>query len=213
MSLRARLFAGNYERLNAGAERAGLATVRLALLNGARGRVLEIGGGTGANLPYYGRAVESLTVSEPDPAMLRRLERKVSQQATAARLVRAPAEHLPFDDATFDTVVSTLVLCEVNDQQRALRELRRVLRPTGELLFLEHVRADDPRMARLQDRLNPVHRFVVGCNCNRRTLDSIRDAGFVVTKVQHIRLPKVPQYISPAIAGIATAGHATPPAR
>ena len=88
-----------------------------------------------------------------------------------------PAEDLPFEDATFDVAVSTLVLCGVDDQPRALRELRRVLRPGGQLLFIEHVRSGDTRLARSQDRMNGINRFVVGCDCNRPTLDSIREAG------------------------------------
>ena len=116
--------------------------------------MLEIGGGTGANLPYYRPEVESLTITEPEPPMLRRLERRAREQAPQATVLRAPAEDLPFEDATFDTVVSTLVLCGVDDQPRALRELRRVLRPGGQLLFIEHVRSDDARLARRQDRMN-----------------------------------------------------------
>jgi SAM-dependent methyltransferase len=86
--------------------------------------------------------------------------------------LRAPAEDLPFEDATFDVAVSTLVLCGVDDQPRALRELRRVPRLSGQLLFAEHVRSGDPRLARSQDRMNGINRFVVGCDCNRPTLDS-----------------------------------------
>jgi ubiquinone/menaquinone biosynthesis C-methylase UbiE len=148
MTLRASLFALTYDRQMAGTERAGLAEVRARLLAGAAGQVLEIGGGTGANLPYYGPAVAQLTITEPQPPMLRRLERKARQQAPAARLLRAPAEDLPFEDGTFDAVVATLVLCGVDDQPRALRELRRVLRPGARFLFLEHLRSDDPRHGR-----------------------------------------------------------------
>ena len=104
--------------------------------------------------------------------MLRRLERKVREQGLRQGLAR-PAEDLPFDDDTFDVAVSTLVLCGVDDQPRALRELRRVLRPGGRLLFIEHVRAEDPGTARLQDRMNWLNRLVVCCDCNRPTLDTI----------------------------------------
>ena len=139
--------------------------------------VIEIGGGTGANLPCYGPAVESLTITEPELPMLRRLERTVREYRPAAKVLRAPAEDLPFDDHTFDVAVSTLVLCGADDQPRALRELRRVLRPGGQLLFFEHVRSDDPGTARLQDRMNWLNRLVVCCDCNRPTLRSIQDAG------------------------------------
>ena len=135
--------------------------LREGLLAGASGRVLEIGAGTGANLPLYGGALEVLVMTEPEAAMLRRLQRKASEQAARAEVVQAPAEALPFDDEWFDTVVSTLVLCGVDDQSQALREAHRVLRPGGRLLFLEHVRSDDPGLARFQDRMNWLNRLVV----------------------------------------------------
>jgi hypothetical protein len=93
----------------------------------------------------------------------------------------------------------------VDDQPRALRELRRVLRPGGQLLFIEHVRSDDTHLARSQDRMNGFNRFVVGCDCNRPTLDSIREAGFAVTRAEHTMMPKVPKFASPAIVGSAAA--------
>ncbi len=205
MTLRARFFAMTYDRQMAKTEKAGLAAFRERLLAGAAGDVLEIGGGTGTNLPYYGPAVNSLTMTEPQPPMLRRLQRKVRQHAPAAKVLRAPAEDLPFDDHTFDMAVSTLVLCGVDDQPRALRELRRVLRPGGQLLFIEHVRSGDPGTARLQDRMNWLNRLVVCCDCNRPTLGSIQEAGFTVTQVEHTALPKAPKFVSPAIMGSATA--------
>ena len=140
MSIRTRLFAATYDRFIAKTEAAGLAAHRAALLTGATGRTLEIGGGTGANLTHYGPAVESLTVTEPEPAMLKRLRRRAQEVAPAAMVLRAPAEDLPFDDAAFDTVVSTLTLCSVDDQPRAVGELRRVLRPGGRVAILEITR-------------------------------------------------------------------------
>ena len=205
MTIRATFFAMTYDRQIAKAEEAGLRAFRESLLAGATGHVLEIGGGTGANLPRYGPAVESLTVTEPQPPMLRRLERKVGDHAPATKVLRAPAEDLPFDDNTFDVAVSTLVLCGVDDQPRALRELRRVLRPGRRLLFIEHVRSDDPDRARLQDRMNWINRLLVCCDCNRPTLGSIQEAGFTITQVEHTALPKAPKFISPAIVGTAVA--------
>ena len=199
-----------YDRQIAKVEKAGLRDSRARLLGGAAGRVLEIGGGTGNNLPFYGAAVESLTITEPEIPMLRRLERKVREQAPAATVLRAPAEDLPFEDDCFDLAVSTLVLCGVDDQPRALRELRRVLRPGGQLLFIEHVRSGDPGQARSQDRMNGLNRFVVGCDCNRPTLDSIQNAGFTVTRIEHTTMPKVPKFASPAIVGSATVPAAVP---
>jgi ubiquinone/menaquinone biosynthesis C-methylase UbiE len=205
MTIRSRFFAMTYDRQIAKTEKAGLGAFRESLLAGAAGQVLEIGGGTGANLPCYGPAVDSLTMTEPEPPMLRRLQRRARELAPAAKVLRAPAEDLPFDDDTFDTAVSTLVLCGVDDQPRALRELRRVLRPGGQLLFIEHVRSDDASTARLQDRMNWLNRLVVCCECNRPTLGSIQAAGFTVTRVEHTALPKAPKFVSPAIVGSATA--------
>ncbi len=194
-----------YDRQIAKSEKAGLRAFREGLLAGVQGDVLEIGGGTGANLPCYGPAVGSLTITEPELPMLRRLERKVGEQGRAVKVLRAPAEDLPFDDDTFDVAVSTLVLCGVDDQPRALRELRRVLRPGGRLLFIEHVRSGDTSRAHLQDRMNWLNRLVVCCDCNRPTLDTIQKAGFTVTQVEHTALPKAPKFVSPAIVGSATA--------
>jgi ubiquinone/menaquinone biosynthesis C-methylase UbiE len=205
MTLRSTFFALTYDKQIAKAEKAGLAAYRQSLLAGVGGSVLEVGGGTGLNLPWYSRAVESLTITEPEIPMLHRLERKVREQAPAAKVLRAPAEDLPFNDATFDVAVSTLVLCAVSDQPRALRELRRVLRPGGRLVFLEHVRSDDPRRARLQNRMNWLNRLMVCCDCNRPTLASIQQAGFTVTTIEHMALPRAPKFVSPAIMGTAVA--------
>ena len=204
MSLRSRFFALTYDLSIAKVEKAGLRALRESLLTDVAGRVLEIGGGTGANLPFYGSAVESLVVTEPEPPMLRRLERRVGEHTRPATVLRAPAEDLPFEDDSFDVAVSTLVLCGVSDQLRALRELRRVLRPGGRLIFIEHVRADEPRLARLQDRMNGLNRFMVGCECNRATLDTIRAAGFEVETLKRTTLHKAPRFVQPLIAGVAT---------
>ena len=205
MALRERIFAMTYDRQIAATEKAGLRALREGLLAGVSGDVLEIGSGTGANLSIYRPDLISLTMTEPHPPMLRRLERKVGEYAPGAKVLRAPAEDLPFEDSTFDVAVSTLVLCGVDDQPRALRELRRVLRPGGQLLFIEHLRSDDPATARLQDRLNWLNRLVVCCNCNRPTLSSIREAGFTVTRVENTVLPKAPKFARPAVVGSATA--------
>jgi ubiquinone/menaquinone biosynthesis C-methylase UbiE len=207
VSLSGRVFAALYDPMMARTEKAGLADRRTQLLEQARGRVLEIGGGTGANLPYYGDAVEEVVFVEPEEPMARRLERKLAAADVRARVVRASAEQLPFDDEAFDTAVSTLVLCTVPDQPRALREVRRVLKPTGRFLFLEHVRSDDATLARWQDRLNGLNRRLGhGCNCNRDTMTAISDAGFEVGEVTHDRLPKAPPLVRPLVVGVATRG-------
>jgi len=129
-------------------ERRGMAARRRALLAQARGRVLELGAGTGLNLAHYPADVATLVVSEPDAAMRARLARRVERAGRHARVVEASAEALPFADATFDTVVSTMVLCTVQDVGAALAEIRRVLAPGGRLLLIEHVRASSPRLVR-----------------------------------------------------------------
>jgi ubiquinone/menaquinone biosynthesis C-methylase UbiE len=204
MSLAGRFFAGTYDALMSATEAGGLGEQRRNLLADAKGSVLEIGAGTGVNIKLYGDGVDELTVTEPEPAMLHRLRRRVRQHAPDALVLRAPAEDLPFANDTFDIAVSTLVLCAVDDQPRALRELRRVLRPGGALLFIEHVRAEQPHLARVQDRLNALNRLLAhGCNCNRPTLHEIRAAGFTVRHVEHRRLPKALPTARPLVIGIA----------
>jgi SAM-dependent methyltransferase len=183
-----------------------MAPLRAAVVEQARGRVLEIGAGTGFNLRHYPGDVDELVVTEPGEALLRRAEGRAAASGRKVRAVVAPAERLPFPDGSFDTVVSTLVLCSVRDQDEALAEVRRVLAPGGRLLFLEHVRADDPKHARRQDRWNRPWRVVaMGCNANRATLDRIEAAGFTVEELEHGELPKSPPLIRPMIRGRAVA--------
>jgi SAM-dependent methyltransferase len=191
----------------AGAESRGLARHREELLRGAAGRVLELGGGTGANVPYYGDAVTELVVTEPDAHMARRLERRLRERRLPARVVRAPAEALPLESGSFDVVVSTLVLCTVEDPARALAEARRVLAPAGRLLFIEHVRSEDPRLARWQDRLRgPWAWFGCGCQVNRPTVESVRTAGFDLAELRRERLEKVIPIARPLRIGVARRG-------
>jgi SAM-dependent methyltransferase len=165
-----KLFAALYDSCLRRGERAGMADHRRALLAAASGRVLEIGAGTGLNLPHYPEGID-LVLTEPDALMARRI---------GMPAVPASAEDLPFEDATFDTAVSTLVLCTVSDPARAIAELRRVLRPGGLLLFIEHVRGEG-RLARWQDRLDRPWRHVGnGCHANRDTLAALREGGFAV---------------------------------
>jgi ubiquinone/menaquinone biosynthesis C-methylase UbiE len=207
VSLRARFFAASYDHMCKGPEQAGLGAHRETLLAHAYGRVLEVGAGTGANLAYYGDGVEELVLAEPSEPMARRLGQKLAAGSRRAEVVPARAEKLPFPDASFDTVVATLVLCSVEDQPRALGEIRRVLRPGGKLLFIEHVRADEPKLARWQDRMNPINRVVAdGCNCNRATLDAVGAAGFRVTELVRDRMRKAPPFVAPLAIGTAQAG-------
>jgi SAM-dependent methyltransferase len=200
-----RLFAAVYDRLTADAEEAGLAEMRVQLLAKASGATLELGAGTGSNLQHYPDAVTELVLTEPSEHMARRLRDKVAASGRAAQVVNAPAEQLPFEDDRFDSVVATLVLCTVDDPAATLREVARVLRPDGQLLFLEHVRADDPGLARWQDRLEGVWGYLAaGCHPNRDTLAAIETAGLTVDGLERERFPKAPPLVRPLISGRAT---------
>ena len=203
MSLWGRIFAGLYDGMMSKTERDCMVAHRRALLAGATGDVLEIGGGTGANLSHY-NGTTRLTVTEPEKPMLRRLRKRAEESAPGTTVLEAPAEKLPFEDGSFDTVVSTLVLCTVGDQPQALREVHRVLRPGGRLLFIEHVRSEDEKVGRLQDRMRPINvRIGHGCTCNRQTVDAIRTAGFEVTQVEHGELTHAPPWVRPLVVGVA----------
>jgi len=197
-----RLFAAMYEKVGKGSEDAGLREERRRLLAGAEGATIEIGAGTGLNAALYPDRVTRLVLTEPDRHMRARLGRRVAEAHPSAELVDAPAEALPFADASFDTAVVTLVLCSVPDQQDALQEIARVLKPGGKLLFLEHVRSDDEKVARSQDRIRPVCNLF-GCNPNRSTLAAIEASVFTVEDVRHGEVPKAPKFHRPLIVGTA----------
>jgi ubiquinone/menaquinone biosynthesis C-methylase UbiE len=196
-----RLFAAVYDRLMADTERAGMEERRQELIGDARGRTVELGAGTGLNLKHYPDAVSELTLTEPFPPMASRLRDKARDGAT---VVEAPADRLPLADDSADTVVCTLVLCTVDDVPATLAEVARVLAPGGRMLFLEHVRSDDPRTARWQDRFERPWKFLGhGCRCNRDTLAAIADSPLEVESVEHGILPKSPAIVRPLIAGSA----------
>ena len=182
-------------------ERAGMAERRRRLLAGASGRVLEIGAGTGLNLGHYPETVDELMLAEPVAGMAQRLEGRVREWGRDATVVRATAEELPFADGSFDTVVSTLVLCTVEDPERAVSEVRRVLRSGGRLLFVEHVRSDSPRLARWQDRLEaPWRAFADGCRCNRDTL-SLLESHLTVRSLARDAWRRMPRIVRPLLVG------------
>jgi ubiquinone/menaquinone biosynthesis C-methylase UbiE len=202
-----RLFSAIYDRGMKGTEEAGLGEMRHDLLSQASGRVLEIGAGTGLNLSHYPDSVGDRVFTEPDPHMAKQLRAKLGREAGMGTVIEAPAEALPFEDASFDTVVSTLVLCTAPDPAGAAREVRRVLKPGGRFLFLEHVRSEDPKLARWQDRLEKPWRFLGdGCHCNRDTVATLRAAGFELPDLVHDRLPKAPPIVRPLVHGIAAKG-------
>jgi SAM-dependent methyltransferase len=201
----ARIGARIYDPFLALAERRGMAAQRRALLAGARGRVLELGAGTGLNLAHYPAGLAELVLTEPDPAMRGRLERRVARSRPDATIVAASAEALAFADGAFDTVVSTLVLCTVEDPVAAVQEARRVLAPGGRLLFAEHVRADGPRLARWQDRLaGPWSAFALGCRCNRPT-EALLASELRVERLERTRWRGMPALVRPLIVGEAVA--------
>lgn len=190
-----RLFAAIYDQLLAGSEKGGLREMRAELLRDAKGRTLELGAGTGHNLPHYTPAVGELVLTEPDRFMAKRLREHLAAEPPApgaVEVVDAPAEKLPFGDDSFDTVVSTLVLCTVEDPERAVGEAKRVLRPDGRLLFLEHVRSpDSERLSRWQDRVErPWGWFAGGCHPNRRTGDMLPAAGFELERLNRDIFPE-----------------------
>jgi ubiquinone/menaquinone biosynthesis C-methylase UbiE len=200
-----RFFAAMYDRSLKATEESGLREMRRELLAGAGGRVIEIGAGTGVNLGLYPAAVGDLVVVEPDPHMARRLRSKLAGSGRAAEVVEAPAERLPFADDSFDTAVATLVLCTIPDPGAALAEAARVLKPGGHLLFVEHVRAEGPGLARWQDRLEKPWRFLGdGCHCNRDTVAAIAASRFEIDQLERGRMPKAPPIVSPLIRGSAT---------
>jgi ubiquinone/menaquinone biosynthesis C-methylase UbiE len=159
---------------------------RPGVVGPAVGHVLELGAGTGANLEFY-RSAERITLTEPDPYMLRRAEARVKALGMGVDLVPAAAEQLPFPDRSFDTVVATLVFCSVEDQAAAFAEVRRVLNPGGTFRFMEHVRSERPVSAWLQDLSAPVARLVgAGCRPNRDTLGAMRRAGFEFVELRQL---------------------------
>jgi len=202
-----RFFAAIYDRMLSGTEKAGLREMRAELLGEARGRTLELGAGTGLNLAHYGEAVTELVLTEPDPFMARRLRDRLQAEApvpATVEVIEASAEELPFGEESFDTVVSTLVLCSVSEPERVAGEIARVLRPGGRLLYLEHVRSQEAGLARWQDRLErPWGWFGAGCHPNRPTAETLSGAGLEHDPLERDALPKAPRIVRPLIRGAA----------
>lgn len=206
-----RLFAASYDRLSAPVERAILGDRRARLLGGLEGQVLDVGAGTGVNLPYY-RQASRVVAAEPDPAMRRRLTAKRGTARVPVDVTGDPAETLSHGDASFDAVVFTLVLCTVASVERALSEARRVLRPSGCLVVLEHVRGEG-RLARWQDRVTPLwSRVNAGCHLGRDTGAAIERAGFTFVRAEYF--DPYPRWVlsRPLLEAVARRGAAAPPA-
>jgi ubiquinone/menaquinone biosynthesis C-methylase UbiE len=200
-----RLFAASYNPVLWAGELAGMRSRRRDLLALARGRTLELGSGTGLNLPHYHEELDELILAEPAAPMRKRLEKTVRRSGRTATILDAVAERIPVDDGSVDTVVSTLVLCTVEDPVVVLDEIKRVLRPGGCLLFLEHVRAESAWLAAWQDRLEtPWKRFAEGCRCNRATLELIQAAGFSIQHTHPGTWRAMPAIVRPLVSGSAT---------
>lgn len=168
--------------------------LRRDLLKEATGTVLEIGLGTGLNLPYYPKTVTWLYAVEPESLLPERLVQRGKDATFPIEVKRTSAEVLPFDDRTFDCAVSTWTLCTIPDPIKALQEVRRVLKPNGRFLFLEHGRSEDEKIATWQDRLNPLQRIIgCGCNLNRRIDQLIERAGFSTAEVDRFVMQTVPR--------------------
>jgi ubiquinone/menaquinone biosynthesis C-methylase UbiE len=203
VSLFGRVYARYYDRFMDRIDRAGAAEHRRRLVEETGGDILEIGAGTGKNLPFYG-AAERVIALEPDPAMRARARQTARDVRIPVEVVEGDAMALPFPDASFDTVVFSLVLCTVPDLEQALTEAHRVLRPGGKLRFYEHVRAADPRVARWQDRLERPWGWVGrDCHPNRDTTSAVAAAGFIVLSLEEFDFPVMPVIVRPHVIGIA----------
>jgi ubiquinone/menaquinone biosynthesis C-methylase UbiE len=199
-------FAAVYDRGLKSTEEAGLREMRRQTLAKAEGRTIDLGAGTGVNIELFPERVSELVLAEPDPHMLKQLRAKLAASSVVASAIEAPAENLPFEEGSFDTAVFTLVLCTVPNPAAALAEAARVLKPGGKLLFVEHVRAEDPSLARWQDRLEKPWRFLAdGCHCNRDTVSLIEAAPFSLEQVERDELPKSPPIVRPLVRGSALA--------
>jgi phosphatidylethanolamine/phosphatidyl-N-methylethanolamine N-methyltransferase len=149
------------------------------------GRVLEIGVGTGKNIPFYPEGTE-VTAIDLSERMLERARRKAGSMKSKAALRVMDAEHLELEDDTFDAAVATFVFCSVPDPVVGLREMGRVTRPHGDIWLMEHVRVDKPLIGRLMDALNPIAVRLSGANINRRTVENVRRAGLEITGVENL---------------------------
>ena len=177
---------------------------RRAALAGVHGEVLEIGFGTGLNLCCYPPGITRLVAIDAVELLPARVAQRIADVSFPVERTRLDAERLPFPDARFDCVVSTWTLCSIPDAGAALRELRRVLKPGGRYLFLEHGRSDDARVARWQDRFNPIQqRLGAGCNINRPIDALIRDAGFEIAHLERYAREGEPRIMAEMYRGSA----------
>jgi ubiquinone/menaquinone biosynthesis C-methylase UbiE len=179
--------------------------LRTDLLQDARGEVLEIGFGTGLNLVHYPASISRLSIVDPADLLPKKVAERIATVSFPVHTTHVTAETLPYPDRRFDTVVSTWTLCTIPDPAQALREVARILKPEGRLLFLEHGRSDDQTTAAWQDRLNPIQN-VIGCGChlNRQIDRLITQVGLRIANLDRFLLPNVPRLIGEMYRGKAT---------
>jgi ubiquinone/menaquinone biosynthesis C-methylase UbiE len=185
-----------------------IGTERDKLLAGLSGRVVEVGAGNGANFRHYPQAVEEVVAVEPEPYLRAKAEQAAREASVPVRVLDAVAGELPVESGSVDGAVASLVLCTIPDAAEALMEIRRVLKPGGDLRFLEHVRSDEPRKARVQrisDRSGIWPLLGGGCHCSRDTLAVIRDAGYDVERVDSFSLGPSWWITNPHVLGVARA--------
>lgn len=195
-----------YDRVMRRSEATCLSAWRKELLSGISGSVLDVGAGTGINLPLYPKTVKRVVLSEPDPHMRAKLDNKIdSDGSVPAEVCGGSLESLPFADGEFDVVACMLVLCSVPDPNRAISEIRRVLRPAGRLIFIEHVAADEHSTTlKWQKRLEPLWRQVSGnCHFTRRTEQAILDGGFRIETIHRDPMQSTLPLTRATIRGVA----------
>lgn len=203
MRLSSWLMAQSYDWAMRKTEQRCLNQWRKELLTQATGELLEIGAGTGINLPHYPDHLTEITLSEPDPQMRNKLQKKLSATTNRGiQLTPWSAEQVELPDQSLDTIVCSLVLCSVNDQQQALTELYRLLRPGGQLLFLEHIIAAEEKTIRWQKRLEPIWRCCSGnCHLTRDTLSNIEATGLQIEQVSEADIIGAPAILRRTVRG------------
>jgi ubiquinone/menaquinone biosynthesis C-methylase UbiE len=183
-----------------------MSNLRRSALAAARGETLEVGFGTGLNLPHYPDTVTKLTVIDSESMLTSRVERRIAQSPIPVSRQRLDASRrMPFPDRSFDTIVTTMTLCSIADLASALSEIGRVMKPGGRFVFLEHGRSDDRSIAHRQDRFNPIQRIIAaGCNINRPIDRLIKSAGFEIMSLDRFQMPNAPRIMAEMYFGIAT---------
>jgi ubiquinone/menaquinone biosynthesis C-methylase UbiE len=182
-----------------------LGKYRRRALETARGKVLEVGFGTGLNLPYYPQSVSEIMAIDSENLLADKTARRIKEAAVPVHFVQLDASgRLPFADATFDSIITTWTLCSIEEVAAALAEMRRLLKPEGQYIFLEHGRSEDAKTARWQDRFNPIEKAIgAGCNINRPIDRLIKTAGFEIETLKRFVMPKTPRILGEMYSGTA----------